>query len=252
MPETREEQAEARDEAAETRERAAEKREKAAEIRDKLANSEEQSERDYEKRLEEENAEQVEREAETPDAELAGEVRPGSRPIDLRRLRAGEAIATASGALLFLCMLLQWFSVKVTEPGPAVTGTVPLSGNAWNTLHVAPYLLVVIVILVFGNGVRRAAGEPLTLGVPVSAVVTVLGLLASAMILYRIIAPPGETGTNTVNIDVSPQLGIFLSLAAALGIALGGYLTMREEGVGFRSRPDMTGRPSSRPSRMLD
>ena len=251
MPETREERAETRDDAAEARDRAAEKREKAAELQEKLANSDE-SERDYEKRLEEEDAGQVEREGKAADAELAGEVRPGSRPIDFRRLRTGEAIAGASAILLFLCLLLKWFSVTVTEPGGTVIGGVPIGGDAWTTLHVAPYVLVLIVILVLGNTVRRVAGEPATLGLPVSAVVTILGLLAAAIVLFRIISPPEETSTATVSVNVAPQLGIFLSFAAALGIALGGYLTMREEGVSFRSRPELKGRASSRPSRMLD
>ena len=121
MPDTPEESVDdqPQEDAEQQREEAAERRRKAAEIEHPERSDEEQEklEKEYEAQLEEEEPEQVRREAEAADADLAGELRPGASAIDFRRLRRGEAIAAASAILLFLCMLLKWFSVTVTQPG---------------------------------------------------------------------------------------------------------------------------------------
>jgi hypothetical protein len=54
-----------------------------------------------------------------------------------------------------------------------------------------------------------------------SAVTAGFGALALLAIAYRIIDPPG-------NGDVEREIGAWLSLVAAAGITLGGYLGMQE------------------------
>jgi hypothetical protein len=156
--------------------------------------------------------------------------KPGVRPVDPGRLRTGEVVALVSAILLVVFMLFDWFGSTVTEAGGTYgNGRLPLAGDAWNTLDVAPYVLLLIVIVVVGNSVRRATAEPAPSRYPPSAFVTLLGALGALMILYRIVDPPGETVGAGVNIDVGTKAGIWLSLIAALGIAIGGWLTMREE-----------------------
>ncbi|HET7573726.1 MAG TPA: hypothetical protein VFJ99_01285, partial [Solirubrobacterales bacterium] len=66
----------------------------------------------------------------------------------------------------------------------------------------------------------------------------VLGGISALLILYRVISPP-DGGFEGV--DVSPALGIFLALLAAIGIAYGGYRAMQEEGVTFSDVGDRLG-----------
>jgi hypothetical protein len=61
------------------------------------------------------------------------------------------------------------------------------------------------------------------------------------LILYRIISPPDAGSAPGVSVDVSPAIGIFLGLLAAIGIAYGGYRAMQEEGSSFGDVGDRLG-----------
>jgi hypothetical protein len=52
-------------------------------------------------------------------------------------------------------------------------------------------------------------------------------------ILYRLVDPPGGGDVAGVSIDISPTVGAFLGLLAAVGITYGGYRAMQEEGASF-------------------
>jgi hypothetical protein len=152
------------------------------------------------------------------------------------RLSTGEKIAGASAVLLFIFMFFDWFSVSVTGGAGEFAITVSESGNAWDALDNIPiFLLIVIVVtlIVVGLRVSDSAFEP---AVPLGAVVAVLGAISMLLILYRIIDPPG--GDVPVEVDISPTLGIFLSLIAAGGITYGGYRAMDEEGASFGGTAD--------------
>lgn len=64
--------------------------------------------------------------------------------------------------------------------------------------------------------------------------VLALGALAACLILIQIISPP-DLGSEVkgFTFEVALKAGIFLSLAAACGIAYGGGRAMREEGVSW-------------------
>src|SRR6476620_4137665 len=67
--------------------------------------------------------------------------------------------------------------------------------------------------------------------VPMSTIVTVLGVISVLLILFRIIDPPTFASFGGVSVDATLSVGIFLGLIAAGGVAYGGYSTMREEGI---------------------
>jgi hypothetical protein len=149
------------------------------------------------------------------------------------RLSVGEKVAGASAVLLFLFMFFDWFSVEVSGGGGGFVASATGSGNAWDALDNIPiFLLIVIVFTVGVVGVRlaEAAFEP---SISLNAVVVVLGAISVLLILYRIVDPPGGDSVPGLSIDVSPSLGIFLSLIAAGGITYGGYRAMQEEGASF-------------------
>jgi hypothetical protein len=69
-------------------------------------------------------------------------------------------------------------------------------------------------------------------------VVAVLGIVSVLLILFRIVDPPNfgsEENTQLEGVvfqfEGTVQLPMFLALAAAAGIALGGCLAMRGEGI---------------------
>ncbi len=158
--------------------------------------------------------------------------------MDLDRLSMGEKIASVSAILLFVFMFFNWFGVEVSGVG-GFSGTISgEGGNAWEALDFIPYVLLATIVVALGVAALRltdAAYEP-----PVSAntVVTVLGVISVLLILFRIVDPPTFGSFGGVSVEATRNIGIFLGLIAAGGIAYGGYSAMREEGMTFGDAAD--------------
>jgi hypothetical protein len=149
--------------------------------------------------------------------------------MDVDRLSTGEKIAGASAVLLFIFMFFDWFSVDVSNG--LIGGSA--GGSAWDALDVIPIILMLAIIAAVAVAVIRLTDAVFEPPVSINAVVAILGAISALLILYRIINPPDAGDFPGVSIDVSPALGIFLGLIAAVGIAYGGYRAMQEEGTSF-------------------
>lgn len=122
--------------------------------------------------------------------------------MDLRRLRAGEWIAAASGAALLVSLFLPWY-------GPS---------TGWETLAAFDVLLGLIaafpVALLLITAAQRVPAVPMALTV----FSTFAGMLGVVLVGVRILAPAGTRGW-----------GVWLALAATFGIAVGALMAMRDE-----------------------
>jgi prepilin signal peptidase PulO-like enzyme (type II secretory pathway) len=146
--------------------------------------------------------------------------------MDFGRLRRGELLAGAGAVLLTVFMLAgKWYG----HGSQARTG--------WQSLTVMRWLLVVTIALAFTlvltQVTRRSPAIPVTL----SLFVMVLGVISVLALIYRVL----------INPPADEQLGAFLGLASAVGIAYGGYLSLREEGIAARDAPSEI--PIVRPGR---
>jgi hypothetical protein len=156
--------------------------------------------------------------------------------VTAARLRAGEFIYLVAAVALFVLMFFDWFGVEVDQGSLLSLLVVSGGGNAWQTLEVIPIFLMLAIAVSVGAALMRLAGSDWKPAVPANAAVTVLGGVAALLILIRIVFPPGFSGSVGGGKSIEPTLevGVFLALAAALGIAYGGYRAMREEGDSFR------------------
>ncbi len=156
----------------------------------------------------------------------------------LDKLSPGEKIAGGSAILLFIFMFFDWFGVEVSGVG-GFSGSVPgEGGSAWEALDFIPIILLITVVaalVLVGLRLTDSAYEP---PVPMSTIVTVLGVISVVLILFRIVFPPSFGDFGGVSVDATLSLGIFLGLLAAGGIAYGGYSTMKEEGITFGDAAD--------------
>jgi hypothetical protein len=157
--------------------------------------------------------------------------------MDVSRLRRGELIAGASGVALFIIMFLNWFGVELggaagelaEEFGVAVD--VPeAKASAWEAFDLIDIILLITVIVAVGLAVATAMARTVSLPVAASALTAGLGILSVILVAYRIIDPPGE--------EVGREYGVWLGLIAAAGIAVGGWLSMQEEGTTFAGEAD--------------
>ena len=148
-------------------------------------------------------------------------------------LRTGEKIAGASGVALILIMFIfDWFSADVGFG-------VEFGGNAWDTMEVIRFILLLAALAGIALAVISATQSQVDLPVAMSAITAGLGGLAVLFIIIRIISPP-DGGAGDL-IDVSRSIGVFLGLIAAAGVAYGGWAAMQEEGTSFSDQADRLG-----------
>jgi len=147
--------------------------------------------------------------------------------MDLRRLRAGEWIAAASGAALLVSLFLPWYG------SPDLT--------AWEALSAIDVLLAFVaaagVLLALVTATQRVPAVSIAL----SALVTLAGLVGIVLVLMRTLDVPDGAGGR--------EWALWLGLAGAAGIVVGAVLAMRDERLSKPGRhTDATGRPVSSPS----
>lgn len=132
------------------------------------------------------------------------------------RLRRGE-ILTGVSAVLLLAFLLagKWY------------GQGSQSRSGWQALTDLRWLLVVTIVaafaLVVAQMTRRSPAIPVTL----SMTVTVLGLITVLALIYRVL----------IDAPAHEQAGAYLGLLSAIGLAYGGFLSLRQEGIARRDAP---------------
>jgi hypothetical protein len=138
-------------------------------------------------------------------------------------------VAGIAGAVLILSLFLDWYSLK-GKGLAAGAGSEGLSG--WEALGFFDILLFLIGAIAIAVAALRAANSmPRQLPASPGLIVLALGGLAVLLVLIRIISS-GDFGHPEVKglIDSSPSFGIFIALLAAIGVAVGGWLTWNEEG----------------------
>jgi hypothetical protein len=170
---------------------------------------------------------------------------PGlARWMKQSRLGVGEMVSAGCAlGLLILLLTTAWYGVAgVPDPTyarPAMSGT----ETGWDGLTYVRWLIVLTAIVAVGAVVLRITQREHGRQTDAGGLVTALGLLCSALLIYRVlIALPSPDKV------LDQKLGALIGLACALGIALGGHESL----VARRSRPPtIRHRPGRRPSPRL-
>ena len=148
--------------------------------------------------------------------------------MDVSRLNRGEQIAGIAGIVLLLDMwIFDWFSYSAGFGG--VTGSA--GGDAWQVFDFIDIVIFITAVSAIALAVTAASSTEVNAPVALSAVTAGLGILATILILFRIISPPDQGLGDLV--DVSRSFGVWLGLVAAAAVAYGGWAAMQEEGASF-------------------
>ncbi|MEX2106747.1 MAG: hypothetical protein WD810_07590 [Solirubrobacterales bacterium] len=145
----------------------------------------------------------------------------------------GEQIAGLAGLVLILVMFLfAWYGVDVS----GVSGFDAFDAfDDWVNIILVFTAFAAMSLALFGSDVARAS-------IPLSVIATVLGGISAVVILIYIISPPGIGGGEAgIEIDLGRKFGVWLGLASAIGVALGGFMAMQEEGASFQQTADRLG-----------
>src|SRR5215216_2681173 len=147
--------------------------------------------------------------------------------MDLGRLRLGEVIAAAAGIALLVVMFLPWYAPNAQLGLAAASAGHRLdhSFSAWEAFGILDILLLLTALAAVGVAVLAGTQRSVALPVAASVVVTALGVFVTLMVLYRLVNEP--LGPDSLT-DL--RFGAYLGLALSALIALGGFLSMQEEG----------------------
>lgn len=148
--------------------------------------------------------------------------------MNLQGLRTGEKVLGLSGILLLISLFMPWWS-GIPGHGELVVGGLRLAdtiglGSTWNAfegsaagdvLWVATAIGAVVVLAIAAT--RTNINSPIAL----SGAVTMLGAISLILVLLQFIEPPAE---------MNRDYGLFIGMFAIIGIVVGGWQIMSDEG----------------------
>jgi len=150
--------------------------------------------------------------------------------MDLRRLRAGEWVASAFGLALLVALFLPWY-------GTGDTGGGTLSG--WQSLGILDVLLAIVALSAFLIPVVTAFHRVPAVPLAHQSLTALAGVVALLLVLIRVLNMPDWA--------VEREWGLWIALAASFGVTAGGLLAMRDERLTRQGRhTDLTGVPVAR------
>lgn len=148
----------------------------------------------------------------------------------MSRLRAGEWTAAGGAAALLVTLFLPWFGVKLPpSSGNLAAPVLAVAGggdtNGWDTLG---WVVLVLALAAIGCGMWLAAANaldrPVAQAVAASALTASVGTFAFvALALRALVFQPGP------NDLVVLRYGAYLGLLAALILAVGGWLSIKDD-----------------------
>ena len=154
--------------------------------------------------------------------------------MELRKLDAGEIVAGVAGIVLIASMaLLNWFDVDVPP------GTQPIGGfDAFRAFDVVDILLLLIALTAIALPVSALVATRTDVPIALSAFLTLGAIVASLVLIYRLIDTPDLSGDRfaldrppfNIGFETTVGAGAFVGLLATVAIAVGGWLAMRDDG----------------------
>jgi hypothetical protein len=97
--------------------------------------------------------------------------------------------------------------------------------NAWEAFDFIDLVLMLAVIAGVGLAVLTVAQSNVQLPVAASAITAGIGIVGTVFVIYRILDP--------ILVGAEREIGLYLGLIAVIGVAVGGWLAMQEEGTTF-------------------
>jgi hypothetical protein len=148
---------------------------------------------------------------------------PPSEPERRLRIHSGELIsATCALLLLTIMFALAWYGV--VEPTGHIRSGMNSAENAWHGLSTVRWLMLLTAAVALGSVILHATQRSHGTRTDTSLAVAAFGTLTAGLLVYRVLV---DLPASDEVVDA--KLGAFLGLLSAIGIALGGYESMREE-----------------------
>jgi len=152
--------------------------------------------------------------------------------VDLNKLSTGDKVIAGSTIGLFIFSFLPWFTVKIE--GGLGFGGISDNFSGWQVGFLwgrFPLFLAVLMAAYVGVKAFSPDTKLPTLPVAYGQALLGVGVLAAFLVILKLLlgedggVPGGLAGTG---IEISRSYGLFLSVLATVGLAVGGFLKMQE------------------------
>jgi hypothetical protein len=144
------------------------------------------------------------------------------RPVRAR-IHVGELTSLVSALVLLPMMFaLDWYGV-VGLPLRARRSGITTAENAWHVLTGLRWLMLLTILAAIGSVVLHASQRSHGTKTDTSVLMAVLGTVTAVLVGYRVLI---DLPNSSSVVDV--KLGGYLGLIAAIGIAIGGFESVRE------------------------
>lgn len=141
----------------------------------------------------------------------------------------GAAIAGAGGVLLFISLFLNWYEFPasgfVEDVGGPVGDVLGLdvrdytTKTGWEAFEILDILCVAAALVAVARAAVALLGEDDNPSIPGSILTLAFGAVVLALILYRVVNPPG--------IGMNLELGVWIGLFSAGAIVYGSFVAMQ-------------------------
>lgn len=144
--------------------------------------------------------------------------------MDLRRLRTGEWVTGASGVMLLVALFLPWYEDL----------------TAWEAFTVLDLILALLALAALSVPIVTSGHRVPALPLALQSLTALFGLLCLPLVLFRVLNLPGDAHGR--------EWGLWIALAAVIGIVAGALVAMRDERRSPAGRhTDLTGVPVAAP-----
>ena len=133
--------------------------------------------------------------------------------MELSRLRQGDLVAGIGGVALLVVMFLDWYAAGGSARFQGQDIDISLGFNAWQAFSITDLILALTALSGIALAVLTASRRSPALPVAASVITTTAGLLATLLVLYRILNQPGP------NDFVEVKFGAFLGFLSVLAVA---------------------------------
>jgi hypothetical protein len=147
-----------------------------------------------------------------------------STSFDFAAVPRSAWISAGGAFILLISVFFSWYTVSV-HAGPL---SISKSGSGWDTTDVAK-LVALLALVALAVWAVDLFADNVNLPWPPSIIAGACGVLATLLVLYRIVSKPGDLGGPLpTGVSVGTAWGIYLSLIAAIVVVVGAYLHMNE------------------------
>jgi hypothetical protein len=154
--------------------------------------------------------------------------------MDLNKLTTGDRVIAISGIVLFIFSFFNWLGAEASAGGFSVSQ----AKSAWSfTLTLIAVLIGIAMVVIVALKAFDVKLPDLG-GTSWSLVLLVMGVVAFAFVLIKLIAGPNiDTGGFNVDVSKTREFGIFVGLIATAGLAVGGWLLFQADKAGSPGAP---------------